>query len=73
MTVQRYRDKVMDPIVRPHAGAVGLDPIPTWLVKRCLGDLAGTITSLVDTSLAVRTVPSAMKVPNITPKQKKTV
>ncbi len=26
-----------------------LDPIPTWLVKRCLDVLGGTITSLVNT------------------------
>ncbi len=41
-------------------------------VKRCLDDLASTITSLVNTSLPVGTVPFAMKVANITPKLKKT-
>jgi hypothetical protein len=47
------------------------DPIPTWLVKECVDDLVPYITTMVNASLSQGTVPSNMKVANITPLPKK--
>ena len=48
-----------------------LDPIPTWLAKECLDELAPYVTSLVNNSLDSGKVPSAFKQALVRPLLKK--
>ena len=34
-----------------------LDPVPTWLLKECIGDLLPLITAIVDTSITTGKFP----------------
>jgi hypothetical protein len=48
-----------------------LDPIPTWLLKEVVNDLAPPITKLINTSLSTSVFPSSMKKALVTPLLKK--
>ena len=48
-----------------------LDPLPTWLLKDCLGLLAPVITSIVNQSLSSGEMPSSLKLAVVTPLLKK--
>ncbi|XP_052761992.1 uncharacterized protein LOC128204630 [Mya arenaria] len=49
-----------------------LDPIPTWLLKDCLGELLPLITKIINTSLERAYVPPAFKSSRVRPLIKKT-
>ena len=42
-----------------------LDPIPTWLVKKCLDELLPHITKIINLSLSSATVPAALNYPTL--------
>lgn len=44
-----------------------LDPVPTWLLKRCLDPLLPSITALINTSLASGSIPALFKVAHVSP------
>ena len=44
-----------------------LDPVPTWIVKKCALELAPLITKLVNLSFTERSVPNCLKAAIITP------
>ena len=48
-----------------------LDPLPTWLLKLCLGSLLPSITNIINESLLSGVVPAAFKTALITPLLKK--
>ena len=48
-----------------------LDPLPTWLLKDCLGLLAPVISSIVNQSLSSGEMPSSLKLAVVTPLLKK--
>ena len=48
-----------------------LDPIPTWLVKKCLDELLPHITKIINLLLSSETVPAAFKLSHIVPLLKK--
>ena len=48
-----------------------LDPIPAWLVKKCLDELLPHITKIINLSLSSGTVPAAFKLSHIVPLLKK--
>ena len=51
-----------------------LDPVPTWLLKECIGDLLPLITAIVNTSITTGKFPKNIKKCNreTTPKESKT-
>ena len=49
-----------------------LDPMPTWIVKECLDELAPTITDIINTSLKLGIMPQGLKHAIIKPLLKKT-
>ena len=48
-----------------------LDPLPTWLLKECIVELAPVITSIINASIRNSCVPSSFKVAHIKPLIKK--
>jgi hypothetical protein len=48
-----------------------LDPLPTWLLKKCVNQLAPLITTIINKSLATSTVPSHFKGAIVRPLLKK--
>ena len=48
-----------------------LDPMPTWLLKDCITDLAAPLTSIINDSMATGTFPSQLKSALVTPILKK--
>ena len=48
-----------------------LDPLPTWLLKRVIGELAPYITVIMNKSLSTGIVPALMKTAIISPRLKK--
>jgi hypothetical protein len=48
-----------------------LDPLPTWLLKDCVDELAPVIAALVNSSLASGTVPNSLKSAHVRPLLKK--
>lgn len=44
-----------------------LDPIPTWLVKKCIAELVPLITSIINASLITGEVPNQLKFAIIKP------
>src|ERR1043165_3048465 len=48
-----------------------LDPLPTWLLKKCVSVLAPFITALLNTSISSGVVPLSMKTAIVTPILKK--
>ena len=49
-----------------------LDPAPTWLIKRLVSDLAGTITKMCNMSLEEGNFPNMLKATIVRPRLKKT-
>ena len=49
-----------------------LDPAPTWLIKRLVPDLAGTITKMCNMSLEEGSFPNMLKATIVRPRLKKT-
>lgn len=49
-----------------------LDPIPTWLLKECVTELAPMITAIVNKSLQLGSVPQPLKHAHVCPLLKKT-
>ena len=48
-----------------------LDPIPTWLLKQCIGQLTPIITAIINESLATAQVPASFKKAVVRPLLKK--
>ncbi|KAJ8025136.1 hypothetical protein HOLleu_35256 [Holothuria leucospilota] len=44
-----------------------MDPIPTWLLKKCIKELAPIITKIINGSLLSGIFPESLKVAHITP------
>ena len=64
-------DDVKTHIKKCASKSCDLDPIPTWLLKLCLEDLAPVITHIVNLSLSVSEVSPNLKTALITPLIKK--
>ena len=64
-------DEVRKIITHSSTKHCALDPLPTWLLKRCLDPLLPSITALINLSLTTGTVPDLFKVAHIVPLLKK--
>ena len=64
-------DDVRATIMHSSSASCGLDPIPTWLLKMCVDELAPVTTKMVNLSLHEGLVPERWKVALIDPLLKK--
>ena len=67
LSEQEVRKTVMDMPTKSCA----LDPLPTWLLKRCIDHVLPLLTKTVNFSLSMGYVPDCMKVARVTPIIKK--
>ena len=65
------QDEVRKIIMNSPTKHCGQDPLPTWLLKKCLGPLLPSITAVLNHSLATGCVPDAFKIAHVTPLIKK--
>ena len=64
-------DFVRDIIMKSPSTSCSLDPIPTWLLKRCLDELLPVITKIINMSIQSGHFPDVLKSAQITPLLKK--
>jgi len=64
-------DSVREIIMKSPSTTCKLDPIPTWLLKKCINELLPVITNIVNYSLRDGHFPHALKCAHITPLIKK--
>jgi hypothetical protein len=64
-------EEIIKIIQKSPCKSSNLDPIPTWLLKKCLPALAPVLTALVNLSLSTSQVPIILKEAVITPLLKK--
>jgi hypothetical protein len=65
------QDSVRKIIMNSKSTSCPLDPIPTWLVKKCISELLPTICDIVNDSLTCGTVPRVFKEARLSPLIKK--
>ena len=59
--------EVKDIIESMNSKSCDLDPIPSWLVKKCLPELLPVLTAIINTSLCNANFPSKLKHANVRP------
>ncbi|KAJ8040922.1 hypothetical protein HOLleu_15372 [Holothuria leucospilota] len=64
-------DEVRTLITSSPSKSCNLDPIPTWLLKECVGELLPIITAIINQSLLKSIVPAYFKRANVKPLIKK--
>ena len=64
-------DEVKTLIMKSPSKSCSLDPVPTWLLKLCVGELLPIITAIVNVSMDSSCVPLAFKCAQIRPLLKK--
>ena len=64
-------DSVRDIIMKSSSTSCSLDPIPTWLLKKCLDELLPVITRIINMSFQGGRFPDILKSAQITPLLKK--
>ena len=65
------QEEVKKLITKAPSKSCELDPLPTWLLKKCLDHLTPLITAIINKSLATSTVPSCFKRAIVRPLVKK--
>jgi hypothetical protein len=69
--IEATEAEVKNFIIKSATKSCELDPIPTWLLKGCITELAPIITAIVNTSLKEACVPTSMKKARVRPLLKK--
>ena len=64
-------ESVRDIIIKSPASSCSMDPIPTWMVKKCVDELLPIITRIINLSFLRGNFPDALKSARITPLIKK--
>ena len=64
-------ESVRDIIMKSPSSSCSLDPIPTWLLKKCVDELVPIITKIINLSFSNGTFPDALKSALIKPLIKK--
>ena len=64
-------DEVMSIIFKSSAKTCDLDPLPTFLLKKCFSVVFPAITSMINSSFTSGTVPLSLKAANVRPILKK--
>ena len=64
-------EEVSKLILKSPSKSCELDPIPTWLLKKCIDPLTPLITRIINASINEATVPHSFKVAHIRPLLKK--
>ncbi|XP_053379322.1 E3 ubiquitin-protein ligase DZIP3-like [Mercenaria mercenaria] len=64
-------EEVKQIIQKPPNKSCELDPLPTWLLKKCLDELLPLITNIINTSMELGYVPKEFKSARIRPLLKK--
>ena len=65
-------DSVREIIMKSPSTSCNLDPIPTWLLKKCADELVPIITKIINLSFQNGYFPDVLKTAMITPPIKKT-
>ena len=65
------QDEIKKLVLKSPSKSCSLDPIPTWLLKACLGELLPTLTAIVNKSMSEGIFPSVLKKAVVTPLLKK--
>ena len=63
--------EVKEIIIKSPNKSCDLDPLPTWLLKKCVDQLLPLITAIINRSMAESVMPLCLKRATITPLLKK--